>query len=580
MSITRISVDSAGNQGNNSSFSPSFLDKNRLGRFLVFTSDATNLVPGDTNNRSDIFLRDWLGKNTTRISVSESDPQTTNRFSGFFAPDERLAVFASDAANLVPGDNNNSSDIFLRDWPTNTTTLVSVSGTGDRATGNSFSPSISADGRLVVFTSDANNLVTGDTNNSSDIFLRDLSNNTTTLVSVSGSGDRATAKSFSPSISADGRFVVFASDANNLVPGDTNNSSDIFLRDLSTNTTTVISVSGSGDRATGKSFSPSISADGRFVVFASDANNLVPGDTNNSSDIFLRDLSTNTTTVVSVSGSGDRGNKNSSSPTISADGDFVVFVSDANNLVPGDNNNSRDVFLRGLSGNITSLLSVSATGNLGNKDSSSPTISNDGGFAVFQSDATNLVPGDTNNSSDIFLVDLIPTRTGEKLQGTPGNDNLTGTTRWDIISGGDGDDTITGKQGNDYFQGNNGNDILNGGKGNDTLDGGRGNDILTGGAGKDRFWIGSPFGIETETISDFTKGEDSIFLQGPFRFQELSISPENNGTLIKEASSGQVVAFLIGVAPNLLGREDFQEAVAIPLAGGNEIVQIPAISTR
>jgi Tol biopolymer transport system component len=555
MSITRISVDSAGNQGNNSSFSPSFLDKKGFGRYLVFTSDATNLVPGDTNNRSDIFLRDWPSKITTRISLSESDPQTSNPFSSFFAPDERLAVFASDAANLVPGDNNNSSDIFLRDWPTNTTTLVSVSGTGDRATGNSFSPSISADGRLVVFASDANNLVTGDTNNSSDIFLRDLSNNTTTLVSVSGAGDRATAKSFSPSISADGRFVVFASDANNLVPGDTNNSSDIFLRDLSTNTTTIVSVSGSGDRATGNSFSPSISADGRLVVFTSDANNLVTGDTNNSSDIFLRDLSTNTTNLVSVSATGSQGNKNSSSPTISADGEFVAFQSDATNLVSGDTNNSRDVFLRGLSTNITSLLSVSGAGNLGNKDSSSPTISGDGGVVAFQSDATNLVQGDTNNSSDIFLADLSLTRTGERLQGTPGNDNLTGTIRWDDLRGFDGDDTLTGKQGIDYLNGGNGNDILNGGKGHDNLEGGAGNDTLTGGTGSDSFAIGSGFGIDT--ISDFIKGEDFIVLQGPFSFQELSISPENNGTLIKAARSGEVLAFLTGVAPNLLSPEDF-----------------------
>ena len=177
-----------------------------------------------------------------------------------------------------------------------TITRVSVDSAGNQANASSFDPSISADGRFVAFTSSASNLVPGDTNNNRDVFVRDLSTNTTTRVSVGSAGNQANEDSSSSSISADGRFVGFWSNASNIVPGDTNDSSDIFVRDLSTNTTTRVSVDSAGNQGTGGSSDASISADGRFVAFLSNASNLVPGDTNASRDIFVRDLSTNTTT--------------------------------------------------------------------------------------------------------------------------------------------------------------------------------------------------------------------------------------------------------------------------------------------
>ena len=551
MTITRVSVDSAGNQAIGSSFFdiPSI---SANGRFVAFESKASNLVPGDTNNTYDIFVRDLSTNSTTLVSVDSAGNQGNEAsLAASISADGRFVAFRSFATNLVPGDTNNLSDIFVRDLLTNTTTRVSVDSAGNQQNDRSFTPSISGDGRFVTFSSFASNLVSGDTNNNEDIFVRDLLTNTTTLVSVSSSGDRANDYSEFPSISANGRFVAFRSFATNLVPGDTNNKGDIFVRDLLTNTTTLVSVSSNGDRANISSSSGSISANGRFVAFSSLADNLVSDDTSFSGDIFVRDLSTNTTTRVSVDSAGNQGNRTSYTPSISADGRFVTFSSDASNLVPGDTNNKKDIFVRDLSTNTTTRLSVDSTGNQGNSDSQLPSISANGEKVAFSSLAANLVPGDTNNSPDFFVADTGNTPSSinnspNNINGTPGNDNLTGIP---------GNDIINGLRGNDILNGGGGNDNLSGGKGFDTLNGGLGNDILVGGLGNDVFVLGTGLGIDT--ISDFANGQDTIQLINGLTFGQLSISPGTNGTLIRVASSNEVLAALTGVAPNLIGIEDF-----------------------
>jgi len=560
MTITRVSVDSAGNQAIGDSEIPSI---SADGRFVAFLSNATNLVPGDTNNSQDIFVRDLLTNIITRVSVNSAGNQG-NALSLLpsLSGNGRFVAFASNASNLVPGDTNGRADIFVRDLLTNTTTRVSVDSAGNQGNGISYSllTSISADGRFVTFASDASNLVAGDTNNRGDIFVRDLLTNTTTRVSVDSAGIQGNGISEFPSISADGRFVAFTSNASNLVPGDTNNSNDTFVRDLLTNTTTRVSVDSAGIQGNDSSRIPSISADGRFVTFASDATNLVPGDTNGRADIFVRDLLTNTTTCVSVDSAGNPGNDSSLYSSISADGRFVVFESDAFNLVRGDTNNSTDIFVRNLSTNTTTRVSVSGAGNQGNGESYSPSISANGQKVAFSSKASNLVPGDTNNGSDLFIVDLTNTpgvinTSSNNINGTNGNDNLIGTNGSDNISGLDGDDALTGRQGNDILVGGGGSDNLSGGKGFDTLNGGLGNDNLVGGAGNDLFVLGAALGVDT--ISDFTKSQDTIQLINGLTFGQLSISPGTNGTLIRLASSGEVLAFLTGVAPNFIGSEDF-----------------------
>jgi len=554
MTINLVSVSSTGDRGNNGSGDPSISGD---GRFVAFASRAANLVPGDTNNSQDIFVRDLLTNTTTRVSVdSAGNPGNGDSYVPSISGDGRFVTFASDAANLLPGDTNGSRDVFVRDLSTNTTTRVSVDSAGNQGNGISnpplSKPSISANGRFVAFVSKASNLVSGDTNNSDDIFVRDTLANTTTRVSVNSAGNQGNDNSISTSISADGRFVAFSSQASNLVPGDTNGREDIFVRDLSTNTITRVSVDSAGNQGNSLSSFSSLSADGRFVAFVSGSTNLVPGDTNNSLDIFVRDTLANTTTRVSVDSAGNQANNNSFGiASISGDGRFVAFSSEASNLVPGDTNGRRDIFVRDLSTNTTTRVSVSGAGNQANDTSFSTSISGDGRFVVFDSNATNVVPGDSNNTSDIFVADIGSTPGGTNnppnvINGTPGNDNLTGT---------NGSDNINGLRGNDILTGGDGNDNLSGGKGFDTLNGGLGNDNLVGGLGNDVFVLGAGLGVDT--ISDFTNSQDTIQLINGLTFGQLSISPGTNGTLIRLASSGEVLASLTGVVPNLIGSEDF-----------------------
>jgi Ca2+-binding RTX toxin-like protein len=553
MTITRVSVDSAGNQGNDFSRSPSI---SADGRFVAFLSNASNIVPGDTNRETDIFLRDTLTNTTTRVSVdSAGNPGNLQSLGLSISADGRFVAFESYASNIVPGDTNNTYDIFVRDTLTNTTTRVSVDSAGNQGNSSSSNPSISADGRFVAFLSNASNLVPGDTNNANEIFVRDTLTNTT--VSLDSAGNQRNSFSGTVSISADGRFVAFDSNSSYLVPGDTNNTKDIFVRDRLTNTTTRVSVDSAGNQGNSESYRPSISADGRFVAFDSNSSNLVPGDTNSESDIFVRDTLTNTTTRVSVDSAGNQTNRLSLGASISADGRFVAFSSGASNLV---GINTLEIFVRDTLTNTTTNVSADSAGNQANGSSSIPSISADGRFVAFNSAASNIVPGDTNNSTDIFVVDTSSTPnvingTRNIINGTPGNDNLTGTSGNDIINGSEGDDVLTGLRGNDVLNGGDGNDILSGGKGSDTLNGGLGSDNLVGGAGKDVFVLGA--GLAVDTISDFTNTQDTIQLINGLAFGQLSISPGTNGTLIRLASSGEVLVSLTGVAPNLIGSEDF-----------------------
>ncbi|PZS25513.1 MAG: hypothetical protein DLM59_20035, partial [Pseudonocardiales bacterium] len=296
------------------------------------------------------------------------------------------------------------------------TTRISVSSAGGQANGNSVSTSISPDGRYVAFGSDASNLVPGDTNRSQDVFIRDRQTGLTSRVSVTGSGAQAACcysdADANPSVSPDGRFVVFTSAAPTLVTGDINDAVDVFVRDRLAGTTRRVNVSGAGGQAesgsvsgTSGSGTSEVSANGRFIAFFSNARNLVPGDTNGSWDVFLRDMQAGVTRRISYSGTGVQGNAESDQNAISADGRYVVFESFASNLVPGDTNSRIDVFLRDWQAGVTRRISYSGTGAPGNNDSADPAISADGRYVAFFSNSTNLVPGDTNGKIDVFLRD-------------------------------------------------------------------------------------------------------------------------------------------------------------------------------
>jgi Tol biopolymer transport system component len=394
-------VSSAGVEGNNRSFFPSI---SAGGRFVAFSSDASNLVGGDTNDATDVFVRDRRYQATGRVSVSSAGVEgNADSYDPSVSADGRFVAFSSDASNLVDGDTNDATDVFVRDRRYHTTRRVSVSSAGVEGNSVSYLPSISASGRFVAFSSFASNLVGADTNAAYDVFVRDLRTHTTSRVSVGTAGVEGDFGSYDPSISAGGRFVAFDADATNLVGGDTNDTTDVFIRDRRTRTTTLVSVSIAGAVGNADSYAPSVSADGHFVAFHSYASNLVAGDTNGAADVFVLNREARTTSRASVSSAGVEGNADGYLPAISADGRFVTFYSGASNLVGGDTNDAFDVFVRDRRYHTTRRVSVNSSGVEGNAYSYDPAISADGRFVTFYSDATNLVGGDTNDAGDAFV---------------------------------------------------------------------------------------------------------------------------------------------------------------------------------
>ncbi|MEK7137645.1 MAG: prepilin-type N-terminal cleavage/methylation domain-containing protein, partial [Patescibacteria group bacterium] len=274
------------------------------------------------------------------------------------------------------------------------TIRISIASDGTEGDGSSFYSLLSADGRYVVFQSYASNLVAGDTNGQSDIFLRDRQTNATMRVSVASDGTEGNAESNTPDVSADGRFIIFVSSAANLVAGDTNNRRDVFLRDRQTNATMRVSVASDGTEGNNISAAASVSDNGRYVAFSSFSSNLVSGDTNGQEDVFLRDRETQTTVRVSVANDGTEGNAGSEMARVSANGQYVAFRSNAGNLVPGDTNGEEDIFLRDWEAGTTVRVSVASDGTQGNNSSMDTSMSSDGRFIAFSSSATNLVSGD------------------------------------------------------------------------------------------------------------------------------------------------------------------------------------------
>ncbi len=406
---TRVSVGSGGVEvsGGRPGYASGAPSLSADGRYVSYYAADDDLVLGDTNNAHDIFVHDRLTGQTTRVSMATGGGQGNGpSFYSAISADGRYVAFDSYATNLVPGDTTNTSDIFVHDRQTGHTTRVSVATDGGEANSSSYFPAISADGRYVAFSSSASNLVPGDTNNAPDIFVHDRQTGQTTRVNVATDGGEANGFSFDLAISADGRYVAFASSANNLVPGDTNEWTDIFAYDRLTGQTTRVSVTTGGGEPNGSSSAPAISGDGRYVAFTSWASNLVPGDTNGQHDIFVCDVWTGQTTRVSVApGGGEANGPGSDEPAISADGQHVAFTSAASNLVPNDTNGVSDVFVHDRSTGQTARMSVGLFGQQGNRASHTPASSADGNLVVFDSAATNLVPGDTNGLVEPFVRD-------------------------------------------------------------------------------------------------------------------------------------------------------------------------------
>jgi Tol biopolymer transport system component len=402
---TRVSVGTGGVEAAGHSSQPAI---SADGRYVAFESRAANLVPGDTNGETDVFFHDRATGTTTRVSVASGHVQALggDSFGPSLSADGRLVAFASSATNLVPGDTNGETDVFVHDHGSGTTTRVSVATGGLQASGGSSLPgALSADGRVVAFDSFATNLVAGDTNGALDVFVHDRQTGATTRVSVASNGAQGDAMSFRASISGDGRYVAFQSSANNLVAGDSGQT-DVFLHDRQSGATTRLSVAPDGSSPDGSSYEPAISVDGRYVGFNSSATNLVQGDSNGESDAFVRDLTTGKTFRVSLSSDGTQGSGGSSyTPQPGAGGRYVVFASDAANLVPGDTNGRVDIFIHDTRAFLRRRVNVSSAGAEAAGFSELPALSEDGRYVAFTSEADNLVSGDTNGRADVFLRD-------------------------------------------------------------------------------------------------------------------------------------------------------------------------------
>ncbi len=450
----RVSVDSAGNQASGDSgchWDPGFgwtcgVPTTTDGRLVAFPSWAPDLVEDDTNGVGDMFVHDrWTGV-TERISVDSSGNQANSHsLYGTTNTDGRYVAFVSMASDLVPGDTNNAWDVFVHDRATGVTERVNVDSSGGQANEYSGIPSISTDGRYVAFESRADNLVPGDTNsfcdadgdtvleNCTDVFVRDRQTGTTTRISVDSAGNQANWDVVWPAISTDGRFVAFSSAASNLVPFDTNGVNDVFVHDRQTGITERISLDTSENQGSGHSGCIwwdyggtwlcflSISADGRYVAFNSEASNLVPGDTNGFIDVFVRDRQTGTTKMVSVDSAGSQSNQLSAVEwgSLSVDGRYVAFASFASNLVSGDTNAQDDMFVHDSTTGSTARVSLSSSGEQGNERSWFGSISNDGQYVAFASLASNLVDDDTNGAWDVFVsTNPSPDTDGDGLPNT------------------------------------------------------------------------------------------------------------------------------------------------------------------
>jgi Tol biopolymer transport system component len=390
------------------------------GKYVAFTSDAANLVPGDQNKGRDVFVRD-LSRGLTRLATLDTAGEQDNAgraWADGLSEDGRYVIFTGEASNLVPGDTNGGSDVFVRDLRYGITTRASLTSDGAQIRDRSVGHAISGDGRYVAFTTYCGCVVAGDTfRDTNDIYVRDLKKGVTRLVSTALGGAKANESSDSAAISTNGRYVAFTSLASNLVPGDTNGAIDVFRHDLETGETIRVSLGPGGRQgvggqtaygSTGDTPEVSMSSDGRYVAFTSSAP-LVDGP-HAPNDAYVRDVKAGTTTLVSVGLGGVP--KNSfdgrfAAPRLTGNGRYVAFTSYATNLVADDTNGVADGFVRDLKKGITRRVTVTETGQQANGTSGFDlSIDSAGERVAFTSVAKNIVTGDTNDDLDVFVARL------------------------------------------------------------------------------------------------------------------------------------------------------------------------------
>jgi hypothetical protein len=333
---------------------------------------------------STVFSNEMI---TVRVSVSTDNNQPIDTDTENYearpaiSDDGRFVVYESTAYNLVENDTNNKSDIFLRDRELQTTVRISNGINGEQANGDSATPQMTGNGRFIVFGSTATNLIANDGNNFKDIFIYDTVNKTTERITQTKDGVGYNDHSGVANISDDGRYIVFPSLASNWVGEDLYNGLNVLLHDRETKSTITTNPTGGGR--------PNISADGQFICFSGWSASIVPDDTNGQTDIFLYDVTTQLISRVNVASDGTQANGYSSLCSLSADGRYVAFQSDGTTLVSNDTNVSTDIFVHDAVLQNTERVSLSATGGESDSHNNYPSLAKDGIHIVFQSYSTN-----------------------------------------------------------------------------------------------------------------------------------------------------------------------------------------------
>jgi IPT/TIG domain/WD40-like Beta Propeller Repeat len=407
-----ISKSSTGEIGNSDSYNPTV---SGTGQFVVFDSYASNLVEDDKNGRRDVFYRNRNTGITKLVSVSSGGIHADGDSShGVISADGSTVAYMSRASDLVAGDNDGFADIFVFEMGSKNTSRITFFA-GEEANGDSDYPAISEDGRYIVYQSSASNLVPDDTNEHTDIFRYDRQTGKTVRASLDFQNKEIMdSSSTSASISATGRYVAFQSTAPFITPCDDNSRSDVFRRDMTAGTITKVSVGTYACEANSSSYHPSLSGDGRYVTFYSSASNLLlwsdQEDTNSHNDVFVHDTLLLETERVSVSSSGTEGDGHSGGygGSMSSDGRYVAFYSEATNLVDGDGNGTYDIYAHDRNTKKTTRESVGHYWEQANDGAAEhSTISADGRYITFDSTASTLVSGDDNGRRDIFLRDYL-----------------------------------------------------------------------------------------------------------------------------------------------------------------------------
>jgi Tol biopolymer transport system component len=343
-------------------------------------------------------------RQTPRVAIGR---QLAGSVASSISSDGRIVAFSSDDPHLVNGDTNAGVDIFVRDTSSGKTIRVSVSSSGTQANGSGREPRVSGDGRFVVFSSDATNLVPDDTNKAKDVFVRDLVSGETTRVSISSSGAQLDGASDMPTISDDGSTVAFRSSATDATEGDSNEYADIFVREVGSGSTTLASAPADGE-ANGPSRRPFLSGDGRFLAFASAATNLVADDSNGVFDVFVRDLGSGSITRESIGEDGRPMAMESAWPALSRDGSVLGFLALVSGPEicrddPGGPRPCRMTFVRDRMAGTTVMVSRTTDGSPTNGDSFSVAVSPDGGSIAFSSTATDIGGSASNGKRQVFL---------------------------------------------------------------------------------------------------------------------------------------------------------------------------------